>query len=228
MFVIFFTSIVLTTYNTYAEDGPFSWGGRYFLIFLPYFILPIGYLLEKRKIIINASIALLFTVSFFINLIGVLVPYEQYGYLRQELLKLAWTRPAYVSAPDQAVSGLNGIKPKKTAVIFGQDYIKLFPPDIIAMSIILKKKITGDEYYTYGDFGLKYPSAEKVTIIGSDKYEEFKGLNLWYTCFEDRAGFKIMRFFPVISIIVCLLFLVNFGKILSEKKDIFPVSRKNI
>ena len=192
------------------------------MIFLPYFILPIGYFLEKRKTIVNALIAALFLISFLINLCGVLVPYEQYGYLRQELLKLAWTRPAYVSAPDQAVSGLNGIKPKKTAVIFGQDYMKSFPPDIIAMPIMLNKKIAGDEYYTYRDFGLNYPSAEKVTIVGSEKYEEFKGLNLWYVYFADETGFKIMRFFPVISIIIYLLFLINFGKILGGEKDIFP------
>ena len=179
IFIVFSAAVFLTTYNIYAGGGPFSWGGRYFLILLPYFILPLGYLLEKRKMVINALTVLLFTVSFFINLAGVLVPYEQYGYLKQELLKRAWTRPAYVTTPD-------GIRQKKTAVIFGTDYIKSFPPDMSAMFTILKKKMAGDEFYTYSDFGINYPSTEKVTIVGSDRDEEFKGLNLWYVYLADK------------------------------------------
>jgi hypothetical protein len=224
MFVVFTAALCFTTYNAYAEDGPFSWGGRYLLIFLPYFILPIGYLLEKRKAMINALIALLFGVSFLINLAGVLVPYEEYGYLKQELVKLAWTRPAYVASPAQA----NGMKQKKTGVIFGQDYIKSFPPDISAMFIILKKKIAGDEFYTYRDFRINYPSSEKINIAAGERYAEFKGFNLWYTYFAEKAGISALRFFPIISILVCLFFLANIGKILGGGKNISLVSKKSI
>lgn len=173
--VVFSAALFITTYRTFAAGGPFSWGGRYMTVVLPYCILPVGYLLEKRSTAIHVFIFLLFALSFVVNLAGVLIHYEQYGHIKQELVKMAWTRPAYPEGPG------------KKALIFGKEYVKSFPPDIIAAFIILKKKIAGEETYTYKDFAIKYPSSETIDMRDSGRYEEFKGLNLWYTYYFLRS-----------------------------------------
>jgi len=71
-----------------------AWGPRYLLVLIPFFILPIGYLLQKRKKVIYCAMAFLFMAAFVINLASVLVQHPEYQSMRRFMTKRSVRLPS--------------------------------------------------------------------------------------------------------------------------------------
>lgn len=73
-----------------------AWGPRYLLVLIPFFILPIGYLLQKRKKVIYCTMASFFIIAFVINLASVLVQHPEYQSIRKFMTKRSVKLPSDV------------------------------------------------------------------------------------------------------------------------------------
>lgn len=189
MSLLYIAAFLTTSYSPFT-----SWGPRYFLILIPYFVLPIGYLLEKKKKIIYIATVFLFIVSFAINLAGVLVSHGEYRYVKKGLLRM------------QAVKN--------------RHLVKVVPPsDIEGVFILLKKKVLGErEIYTSGDFGVKNPYPVDV-IIRSYKYDKYRGFDLWYMYLERKTGYGKAKVFPLLTLPLILVLAV-ITLVLAKRLDI--------
>jgi len=171
------SSIYIITLSLTRASQFESWGPRYFLILVPFFILPIGYLLEKRKKLIYCIIAFLFVFSFLLNLASVLVSHTEYVHV-----KMQWrgaTESPFIRAPS----------------------------DIKGIPIMLKNKLFGtDGVYSSDDFGATKPGYPPI-IVTTYNYDRFKGLNLWYSYLERKIRYKKAKAFPFITIPIIIVLI---------------------
>jgi len=71
-----------------------AWGPRYLLVLIPFFILSIGYLLEKRRKVTYYIIGSFFVIALLINLSSVLVQHPEYQSMRRFMSKRSVKLPS--------------------------------------------------------------------------------------------------------------------------------------
>jgi hypothetical protein len=87
--LITFAGLTLTRFPLFE-----AWGPRYLLVMVPFLLLPVGYLLEKRKMSITVFVFLLFTASFLLNLTGTIIPHSEYRTMRNQFIqRTMWMQP---------------------------------------------------------------------------------------------------------------------------------------
>jgi len=189
-----------------------SWGPRYLVLILPCLILPMGYLLQgrKKKIYITV-IALVFIVSFFINIVSVIIPMEQYFFIKSKFTKFKVAQERTLYLPEG--------RPQMS------------PPDIKGAFILLKHKLfKKDEIYSSQDFGIHHPIKRDIVIMPQDslRHNEYKGFGLWYLYLQRKVGTKITKAFPFVSIPVVLILAFMLFQLTGELDSPDPHPRSSL
>lgn len=164
MFTIYLIAFSVSSFRLFV-----SWGPRYLIILIPYLVLPIGYLLEKKKNMTRVLIALLFLLSFSISLTSVLVPHSEFRYIKILLQKT----PIKYPPPDinGAFALLKNKLGKKDEIYTGRDFGITLPE---------KSDITMDlyKYSEFRGFNLWYLYLERKTGYRHAKIFPFISLPL--------------------------------------------------
>jgi len=155
----------------------YAWGPRYFIVIMPFLVLPAGFVLMQRKRIWRALIVATFVVGFTVTLVSVLASPREYMSIRRRYLNIELKEVPRAEKP-------------------------FTPPQITAIFYLLRHKIHDPlPVYRLREFNV-YPDAE----IDLRKFRYFHGLDIWFV-HSEPFGKKFSRVFLIISGVGLVLLL---------------------
>jgi len=175
-----------------------SWGPRYLLVTIPFLVLPIGYLIEQKRKLLNIIIAFFFILSICLNLTSILVFHSEYQYLKYGFGHSLDMNPL------------------------------MLPNDIYGTFTLLKNKVLhGQGIYSSAEFGIIKPGTVPATMT-TYRYPMFKSFNLWHIYINVRTYDKVpwIIIIPCLMIIVISVLGIRIYRIAKrlDAEELLPVS----